>query len=57
MELFDEKILYQKLDYIHYNPVVAGLVESPEYYLYSSARNYYGFQGLLDIRLVKPQVM
>ncbi|MES2109351.1 MAG: transposase [Bacteroidota bacterium] len=57
IELFDAKILYQKLDYIHNNPVEAGIVESPEYYLYSSARNYYGLQGLLDILLIEPQVM
>ncbi len=41
IELFDQKILHQKLDYIHYNPVVAGIVENPEDYLYSSARDYY----------------
>jgi len=48
IELYDHKILHQKLDYIHYNPVEAGFVEKPEDYLYSSARNYYGMQGLLD---------
>ena len=26
IELFDHKILHQKLDYMHYNPVVAGIV-------------------------------
>ena len=47
IELFDHKILHQKLDYIHNNPVVAGIVEKPEDYLYSSARNYYGMSGLM----------
>jgi hypothetical protein len=42
IELFDHKILHQKLDYVHYNPVVAGIVEKPEDYLYSSARDYCG---------------
>jgi len=56
IELYDHKILHQKLDYIHYNPVEAGFVEKPEDYLYSSARNYYGMQGLLDILLVEPFV-
>jgi hypothetical protein len=42
IELFDHKILHQKLDYTHYNPVEAGIVERPEDYLYSSARDYYG---------------
>jgi len=54
IELFDLKILHQKLDYIHYNPVVAGIVEKPEDYLYSSARNYCGLPGLVDVILVEP---
>ena len=58
IELFDQKILHQKLDYIHYNPVVAGIVEHPEDYLYSSARDYYGKgKGLIDIIIVDPLMM
>ncbi len=30
----------QKLDYLHENPVRKGFVEKPEYWCYSSARNY-----------------
>lgn len=30
----------QKLEYIHHNPVKKGYVEKPEYWKYSSARNY-----------------
>jgi len=56
IELFDLKILHQKLDYIHYNPVIVGIVEKPEDYLYSSARDYYGLPGLIDIILVEPMV-
>lgn len=54
IELYDNRILHQNLDYIHYNPVVAGIVEKPEDYLYSSARDYYGLPGLIDIILVDP---
>jgi len=54
IELYDLKILHQKLDYIHYNPVEAGIVENPEDYLYSSARDYCGFPGLIDVILVDP---
>jgi len=50
------KILHQKLDYIHNNAVEAGIVDKPEEYLYSSARDYYGFPGLLEINLVEPMV-
>jgi hypothetical protein len=42
----------QKLDYIHNNPVQEGLVEIAEEYLYSSARNYAGKRGLLDVVFV-----
>jgi putative transposase len=31
---------YQKIDYINNNPVRKGLVDSPEHWRYSSARNY-----------------
>jgi len=54
VELFDLKILHQKPDYIHYNAVAAGIVENPEDYLYSSARNYCDLPGLIDIILVEP---
>jgi REP element-mobilizing transposase RayT len=37
---FSPAFTVQKMDYIHNNPVAAGLVEKPEDYLYSSARAY-----------------
>ena len=42
IELNTNSIVDQKLDYIHNNPVKAGIVLSPEDYLYSSAINYAG---------------
>ena len=33
-------MLVQKIEYIHYNPVKRGLVDLPEHWRYSSARNY-----------------
>jgi putative transposase len=35
-----EQMLLQKIKYIHHNPVKRGYVERPEYWLYSSARNF-----------------
>jgi putative transposase len=49
IELSDNKMMDQKLDYIHENPVKEGIVEKPEDYLYSSARDYAGIKGLLEI--------
>jgi putative transposase len=48
-----EDMLRQKLDYIHYNPVKIGLVDRPEDWRYSSARNYSGQDGILDIDLIE----
>jgi len=43
----------QKLNYIHLNPVRQEFVDRPEDYPYSSARNYAGRQGLIDVIVVK----
>ncbi len=40
IELRSEEVLMQKLIYIHYNPVKAGLSVTAEAYLYSSASLY-----------------
>ena len=40
MNIFSEQFMRQKLNYIHRNPVHAGLVETPEAYVWSSYRNY-----------------
>ena len=40
------------MDYIHENPVIAEIVVLPEEYLHSSARDYMGTRGLLDIVLL-----
>jgi putative transposase len=36
--IYSEEKLREKVDYMHNNPVRAGLVESPEHWKYSSAR-------------------
>ncbi|MDQ3050835.1 MAG: transposase [Bacteroidota bacterium] len=51
-ELYTNEIIDQKLNYIHNNPVRAELVEEPHNYLYSSARNYAGMKGLLEVILL-----
>jgi REP element-mobilizing transposase RayT len=49
VELFSKEFTQQKLDYIHQNPVRAGIVDGPEDYVYSSARNYAGMKGKIEI--------
>ena len=49
IELWSDEVFYQKMDYIHLNPVAAGLVDQPEEWRYSSARDYGGKQGLITL--------
>jgi len=44
-----EAMLTQKLEYIHANPVRRGYVDDPVHWRYSSARNYAGLEGLIDV--------
>lgn len=48
IELWSNKVIFEKINYIHNNPVEEGLVNFPEDYVYSSARDYAGEQGLLS---------
>jgi len=48
-EIYSNKFITQKVQYIHNNPIRAGIVEHPENYLYSSARNYAEMNSLLDV--------
>ena len=52
VELESNSFTAIKLNYIHQNPVRAGYVDCAEDWLYSSARNYAGMQGLLDVILI-----
>lgn len=56
-EIYTEKFLWQKLDYIHLNPVRAGIVEKASHYLYSSASNYVDGKGLLQIEIAQNPVI
>jgi len=45
----NEMMMRQKLDYIHQNPVKRGYVDQPEHWRYSSARDYLGQKGLVEV--------
>ena len=53
IELWSLPVIWQKLNYIHDNPVRAGIVEHSYDYLYSSSRNYRLGSGLLDVVLIE----
>jgi putative transposase len=48
----DTRMMEQRLDYIHLNPVSAMLVEEPEHYVFSSAKDYAGKKGLVKIEFL-----
>jgi len=48
IELWSNKVIKEKVNYVHNNPVEAGLVFKAEDYVYSSAIDYSGAKGLLD---------
>jgi putative transposase len=54
--IISNKFFYQKLEYIHNNPVTDGLVENSEDFLYSSARNYAGLEAVLEIIQEMPRI-
>jgi len=49
IELWSEKVIKQKIDYIHNNPVEIGFVTNPIDWKYSSARNYQDDHTVLEI--------
>ncbi len=51
-EMLSNKFIDQKIDYIHQNPVRAGIVQRVEEYMYSSARAYAGMDCLVDVTIV-----
>ncbi len=48
IELWSHKVILEKINYIHQNPVEAGIVYKPWNYLYSSAIDYAGEKGMID---------
>ncbi|HUG70581.1 MAG TPA: transposase [Pirellulaceae bacterium] len=44
-----EDVMWQKIEYIHHNPLRRGYVDDPVHWRYSSARCYAGQSGLIDV--------
>ena len=49
IELNTNEVIQQRLDYIHNNPVEAGFVDNPSAWLFSSAKDYEGVKGEVEI--------
>lgn len=48
-QISSDEMMRQKIEYIHYNPVKRGYVDDPTHWRHSSARNYAGLKGLIEI--------
>jgi putative transposase len=52
LEILNSEMFYQKLEYMHRNPVVSGFVENEEDWLYSSARDFHGKKGMIELNYI-----
>ena len=48
-QIGSNQMMLQKLEYIHNNPVKRGFVDEAVHWRYSSARNYQGRSGLMEV--------
>jgi REP element-mobilizing transposase RayT len=48
-QISGDDVMEQILAYMHNNPVERGYVDEPTHWRYSSARNYEGMPGLIDV--------
>jgi REP element-mobilizing transposase RayT len=54
IELYTEKFVWEKLNYIHQNPVRAKFVKAAEDWVYSSASNYAGMASIIEVEVLMP---
>lgn len=48
-QITSDDMMLQKLEYMHHNPLRRGYVDDALHWRYSSARNYAGMKGLIDV--------
>jgi len=56
-EIYSEKFMWSKIDYIHFNPIPARIVLKPQDYIYSSASNYVNCRGIIEVEIVQIPVV
>ncbi len=49
IEMNTNEIIDSRIRYVHQNPVIAGFVNEPREWKYSSAKDYEGEKGLIDV--------
>jgi putative transposase len=48
-QIQSDEMMWQKIEYIHNNPVLRGFVDDPLHWRWSSARNYASQLGLIEV--------
>ncbi|MBK9192922.1 MAG: transposase [Crocinitomicaceae bacterium] len=56
IEIYSVKFVWEKINYIHKNPVRAKFVAKPEDWIYSSATNYADLDSVLDVHTLIPSI-
>jgi len=57
IELFSEKFVWDKINYIHNNPVEAGFVKQSWEWVYSSATNYQELDSIIDVERLSQRLV
>ncbi len=52
IEIYSPKFTWEKINYIHNNPVKAGYVSEGFHWKYSSASNYQDLESVLEVELI-----
>ncbi len=52
IEIYSPKFTWEKINYIHNNPVKAGYVSEGFHWKYSSASNYQDIESILEVELI-----
>ena len=55
--MFSENFIWDKINYIHNNPVRAGFVENQWDWLYSSATNYQDMENLIEVEKIAQRLI
>ena len=57
IELYSEKFIWDKINYVHNNPAVEGFVSKAHEWKYSSASNYWNDEGMIKgVFCLKPKL-
>jgi REP element-mobilizing transposase RayT len=57
IELYNEKFIWDKINYIHNNPVEAGYVKQAHEWNYSSASNYQEMESVLEVERISFRII